>query len=120
VAHDRGPVLVTVEYHISADERPAFLALMQQLGRVRRRDGAVVWGVAEDVATPGVHLEYFVTPAWLEHLRQHERVTAEDRGLQQQIRALHGGERAPVVRHFVGGDAGAGGLAHAPHAHHDI
>lgn len=89
---------------------------MTQLGSARRRDGAVVWGVAEDAATPGVQLEYFIVASWLEHLRQHERVTGDDRQLQEQIRALHQGERAPLVRHFVGG----GGAAVPPHTHSDI
>ncbi|WP_017168642.1 MFS transporter, partial [Xanthomonas phaseoli] len=114
--HDRGPVLVTVEYRIAAEARVMFLQLMTQLGNARRRDGAVVWGIAEDAATPGVQLEYFLVASWLEHLRQHERVTGDDRQLQEQIRALHHGERAPVVRHFVGG----GGAALPPHAHSDI
>jgi MFS family permease len=116
VTHDRGPVLVTVEYHIDDGDRAAFHRLLGELGRTRRRDGAVIWGVAEDVATPGVHLEYFVTPSWIEHLRQHERVTAEDRALQDKVRALHRNEHAPIVRHFVGGSGALTGL-HPGHDH---
>ena len=116
VTHDRGPVLVTVEYHIDDADRAAFHALLGELGRTRRRDGAVIWGVAEDVATPGIHLEYFVTPSWIEHLRQHERVTAEDRTLQDKVRALHRNEHAPIVRHFVGGSGALKGLQHG-HEH---
>lgn len=118
VAHDRGPVLVTVEYRIDAADRVAFHACMRLLGRVRRRDGAVLWGVAEDVASPGVHLEYFVTASWLEHLRQHERITADDKAVQEQLRTLHRGERHPVVRHFVGGSDALDGAV--PHTHSDI
>ena len=114
VSHDRGPVLVTVEYRIADADRATFHALMGELGRTRRRDGAVLWGVAEDVATPGIHLEYFVTSSWVEHLRQHERVTAEDRDHQQKVRALHRGEHAPIVRHFVGGH---GALPTFKHSH---
>ncbi len=117
VAHDRGPVLVTVEYRIDAADRAAFHDCMQVLGRIRRRDGAVVWGVAEDVATPGVHLEYFVAASWLEHLRQHERITGDDRQVQMQLRELHRGERHPLVRHFVGLEAVPSTV---PHAHSDI
>lgn len=113
VSHDRGPVLVTVEYRIADADRAAFHALMGELGRTRRRDGAVLWGVAEDVATPGIHLEYFVTSSWVEHLRQHERVTAEDRDHQQRVRALHRGEHAPIVRHFVGGHGTLPTLKHS-------
>lgn len=116
VTHDRGPVLVTVEYHIDDADRAAFHALLGELGRTRRRDGAVIWGVAEDVATPGIHLEYFVTPSWIEHLRQHERVTAEDRILQEKVRALHRNEHAPIVRHFVGGTGALKALQHG-HEH---
>lgn len=112
VSHDRGPVLVTVEYRIADADRAAFHVLMGELGRTRRRDGAVLWGVAEDVATPGIHLEYFVTSSWVEHLRQHERVTAEDRDHQQKVRALHRGEHAPIVRHFVGGHGALPTLKH--------
>ncbi len=113
VSHDRGPVLVTVEYRIADADRAAFHVLMGELGRTRRRDGAVLWGVAEDVATPGIHLEYFVTSSWVEHLRQHERVTAEDRDHQQKVRALHRGEHAPIVRHFVGGHGALPTLKHS-------
>ena len=119
VTHDRGPVLVTVEYHIDDADRAAFHRLLGELGRTRRRDGAVIWGVAEDVATPGVHMEYFVTSSWIEHLRQHERVTAEDRALQGQVRALHRNEHAPIVRHFVGG-SGALKALHGDHEHHAL
>ncbi len=119
VTHDRGPVLVTVEYHIDDADRAAFHRLLGELGRTRRRDGAVIWGVAEDVATPGVHMEYFVTSSWIEHLRQHERVTAEDRALQDRVRALHRNEHAPIVRHFVGG-SGALKALHGDHEHHAL
>jgi len=118
VAHDRGPVLVTVEYRIDAADRAAFHDCMRLLGRVRRRDGAVLWGVAEDVATPGIHLEYFVTASWLEHLRQHERITADDKAVQEKLRSLHRGERHPLVRHFVGGTDALPGAV--PPAHSDI
>ncbi len=114
VSHDRGPVLVTLEYRIDEADRAAFHKHMHQLGIIRRRDGAVVWGVVEDVASPGIHLEYFVAASWLEHLRQHERITADDKQIQEALRALHKGERAPVVRHFVGG----GDAPVTPPAHH--
>ncbi|KAG1543946.1 hypothetical protein G6F50_013933 [Rhizopus delemar] len=119
VSNDRGPVLVTIEYRIDDADRSAFQAQMRALGTIRRRDGAVVWGVVEDVATPGIHLEYFVTPSWLEHLRQHERITADDKAIQEVLRELHRGERAPVVRHFVGGHDPLP-KAGVPHHHSDI
>jgi MFS family permease len=107
IAGDRGPVLVTIEYRIALDRRDEFLRLMHALGRSRRRDGAVQWGVAEDTETPGTYLEYFLDGSWLEHLRQHERVTESERVLQDRIRQLLADPaHAPAVRHFVGGAPG--------------
>ncbi|MCP3097531.1 MFS transporter [Myxococcus sp. K15C18031901] len=102
VERDRGPVLVTVDYTIAPEGRAEFLELVARLGRTRRRDGAVQWGVVEDTARPGGFLEYFVVGSWLEHLRQHERVTHEEKALQERLTALHQAAQPPSVRHFVG------------------
>lgn len=108
IAGDRGPVLVTIEYRIALDRREEYLSLMHRLGRSRRRDGAVQWGVVEDTEAPGTYLEYFLDGSWLEHLRQHERVTETERALQERILALLADPgRRPQVRHFVGGAPGA-------------
>jgi MFS family permease len=107
VGGDRGPVLVTVEYRVDIARREEFLARMQPLGHARRRNGAVQWGVAEDSTQPGTYLEYFVDCSWHEHLRQHERVTEDERALQDAIKALlEDPTHAPVVRHFIGGAPG--------------
>jgi MFS family permease len=100
---DRGPVLVTVEYRIDAADRDAFDECVQLLGRSRRRDGAMQWGLMEDVAQPGVYLEYFFLASWHEHLHQHARVTGEERALQDRLRRLHRGDALPQVRHFLAG-----------------
>jgi hypothetical protein len=46
-------------------------------------------------SAPSVYLEYFLTASWLEHRRQHERVTNDDRQLQDSVRELHIGSSAP-------------------------
>jgi MFS family permease len=103
VESERGPVLVTIEYQVPEASRAAFLALLRELGRSRRRDGALQWGLAEDTAQPGSCMEYFIAASWLEHLRQHERVTGEEQRLQQAVRALLLPGTQPLVRHFAGG-----------------
>jgi MFS family permease len=100
VEHDRGPVLVTVEYRINADSREAFLAALERLGYQRRRDGAYAWGVFEDAAEEGRFLETFLVESWLEHLRQHRRVTNADRILQSAVHRYHLAG-TPKVTHFV-------------------
>lgn len=108
IVGDRGPVLITIEYSIALGQREEFLRLMHALGRSRRRDGAVQWGVAEDTEIPGTYLEYFLDGSWLEHLRQHERVTENERELQGRImQLLADPTHTPRVRHFVGGAPGA-------------
>jgi len=110
---DRGPVLITVEYRVALARREEFLRRLQPLGRARRRNGALQWGVAEDSTQPGLYLEYFVDDSWREHLRQHERVTEDERQLQEAIlETLADPVRRPVVRHFIGGTPGT----HAPAA----
>jgi MFS family permease len=100
VAADRGPVLVTVEYRIDPRNRAPFLRALDELARERRRDGAYAWGVFEDAAEPGRMVETFLVESWLEHLRQHERVTNVDRVLQDTVNRFHlQGE--PKVTHLI-------------------
>jgi len=101
VTHDRGPVLVTIHYDVRADQAGKFLDAIRLLGAHRRRDGAFAWGVYEDTERQNHFIESFHIESWLEHLRQHERVTDADRELQSEIRALLMADTAPTVAHYV-------------------
>lgn len=98
---DRGPVMITVEYRIDPARVAEFTDAMQGLRRIRRRDGAMSWSLYEDAAEPGLMLESFVVESWLEHLRQHERVTHADQEDQALIHAFHLGPDRPIVRHLI-------------------
>ena len=98
---ERGPVLVTVEYRIDPPRAVEFTAAMLELGRVRRRDGAMRWELFEDVAAPGRYLETFVVESWAEHLRQHERATVADRQVWERVRSFHLNESPPAVAHLL-------------------
>ena len=100
IAQDRGPVLVTVEYRIRPQNRAAFLKAIVKLEHERRRDGAYAWGVFEDAAEEGRILETFLVESWMEHLRQHERVTNADRIVQEAVRRFHV-HGDPKVTHFI-------------------
>jgi MFS family permease len=97
---DSGPVLVTIEYRVAPERRDAFLAAIGSLGQERRRDGAYSWDVFEDAAQHGRFLETFRVASWLEHLRQHQRVTDADRVVQDAIRKF-GVATEPKVTHFI-------------------
>jgi MFS family permease len=100
---DRGPVLVTVEYRIAPDKRDTFLGAIRNLGQQRQQDGAYFWDVFEDAAESGRFVETFMVSSWLEHLRQHHRVTNADRVLQDAIRGL-GAAAVPKVTHLIAAD----------------
>jgi MFS family permease len=97
---DAGPVMVTVEYKVDPKNRATFLTALQKLERERKRDGAYAWGAYQDTAAPECFVETFFVESWLEHLRQHERVTNADRILQDAIEQ-HDTKGPPKVRHFV-------------------
>jgi hypothetical protein len=99
VTSDAGPVLVTVEYRVLPAEHEPFRRAMDLLARERGRDGAYAWGLFEDVAEPGRFVETFLVESWLEHLRQHKRVTNADRLLQQHVDKLLKGP--PIVTHMI-------------------
>jgi len=104
VAADRGPVLVTVEYRVPAQNQRAFLDAMTELKRQRRRDGAYQWGIYQDAAEPERFVETFHLTSWLEHLRQHERVTEADRQDQERVAALLVPGSTPAVSHLIAPD----------------
>jgi MFS family permease len=97
---ERGPVLVTVEYRVKLQDRELFLVALAKLAAERRRDGAFDWGVFEDAAEEGRFIETFLLDSWLEHLRQHQRVTKADRSVQDEV-ARFDTRGAPKVTHFI-------------------
>ena len=100
-ADDAGPVLITVEYQVHPDDVPAFVREVHGLRKVRRRGGALSWGIYEDSASQGRFIETFVVESWLEHRRQHDRFTRNDQRIKQQVDAFHIGPDRPRVAHYV-------------------
>ena len=98
---DDGPVLVLIRDRVDPGRAEEFAATMRAMRRVRRRDGAYRWGLFEDVADPGCFVETYVVRSWAEHLRQHERFTAEDLAVRDRVRFFHVGDDPPAVSHFI-------------------
>ncbi|HEY6823028.1 MAG TPA: MFS transporter [Steroidobacteraceae bacterium] len=96
---DAGPVLVTVEYHVAAEHREAFLNAIVPLARERRRDGAYEWDIFEDSAHPERMIETWLVDSWVEHMRQHGRVTRADRAIEERVRRL--AREAPRITHYI-------------------
>ncbi len=88
IADDRGPVLVKIDYSINPNDRERFLHAIDELGEQRRRDGAFAWGVFEDMAEFGRFEETYLVESWLELMHFRERVTKEDRQIEDEIREM--------------------------------
>ncbi len=101
VEGDRGPVLVTVEYRIDPGQADQFTRAMRRIRRIRLRDGAFRWDLLNDAADPARFLEAFFVESWVEHLRQHERITVADRDTEANVRRFHVGPEPPRVTHYV-------------------
>ncbi|SFC42447.1 Predicted arabinose efflux permease, MFS family [Cupriavidus sp. OV038] len=102
IAQDRGPVMILIEYCVTAADRDAFLRAVHKLSDERLRDGAFNWGVMEDPADPELLTEWFLVESWAEHMRQHERVHHADADLQRDVTRYHTGATPPRVRHLLG------------------
>jgi predicted MFS family arabinose efflux permease len=117
IDHDRGPVLVKIEYRIDPKDGPAFVRALDELGFERRRDGAFAWGIFEDAGDVGRYEEAYLIESWLELMHLRERVTNADRVLEEEIRKmliappriefLIAGERGDEARHQSAERAGA-------------
>jgi MFS family permease len=101
VEHDRGPVLVLIEYRIARDDRLKFFECLKRLSQARLRDGAYGWGITEDAADSERIVEWFMVESWAEHLRQHHRLSNADADIQRETTQFHIGPNPPVVRHFL-------------------
>ena len=109
---EAGPVLVKIEYKIDKEGQQQqqnnksillndFLISLKDLSKIRKRDGAIQWGVYRDGTDPHIFIENFVVESWAEHLRQHERLTAADIEILDKVRSFHIGDKPPVVTHYI-------------------
>lgn len=96
-----GPVLITIEYRVDPRKDAQFRLVMDRLRRSRLRGGAFRWRLFVDASDCGRYLESFIVESWIEHLRQHERLTVADLEIEQRVRAFHCGDKPPIITHLV-------------------
>ncbi|RBP07408.1 putative MFS family arabinose efflux permease [Roseiarcus fermentans] len=104
MSDDRGPILVKVAYRIDAKDRDRFLRSIDDLGEQRRRDGAFAWGVFEDMAEIGRFEEAYLIESWLELMHFRERITNEDRAVEDEIRDML--TQPPQIEFLVAAEPG--------------
>jgi MFS family permease len=80
------PVMVSIGYRIQPGKRAEFVAAMQDVREMRRRNGAYFWQLFHDSEDPTRFVEAFMDESWVEHLRQHERASVADREIQRRAK----------------------------------
>jgi MFS family permease len=98
---DDGPVMITLEYLVDPGRRAEFESVMAQTRSARLRQGAVSWGLFEDVERPGRYVEYFACDTWADYLRRFDRFTSMDERLHAMRHAFHLGEEPPRIGRFI-------------------
>lgn len=98
---DRGPVLVTLEYEVDPAHAAAFAQAMNAVARIRRRSGAVSWGLFNDAENPRKWIEVFVDESWVEHLRHHRRVTRADVEVETAARQFLIDGISLIIKHYL-------------------
>lgn len=96
-----GPIFISVEYHVAPENVAAFRAVMRDMRRARRRDGARYWALIQDIGQPEIWTERYEAATWVDHLRQNARATVADKDIDARALALHIGPEPPKIRHFI-------------------
>ena len=103
---ESGRVITTVTYQVAAEDHQAFVQAMQEVRRIRRRDGARRWMLMQDMSEPELWIERFHSPSWVEHVRRYHRFTVSDEEIERRALAFHRGNGRPKVRHLLERPAG--------------
>jgi MFS family permease len=106
VGPESGRVITTVTYQVAPENHLAFVEAMQEVRRIRRRDGARRWMLMQDMAEPELWIERFHSPSWVEHVRRYHRFTVADQEIERRALALHRGPEPPKIRHLLERPAG--------------
>ncbi len=112
LARDHRRILETIRYEVAPGRREAFLAVMAEIRGVRRRAGAISWGLYEDIAHPDGFLEAWAVESWTDHLREQTRQSAEDRVTLARAAAFQAPDHLPTRMLAV--DPGRGTIPQQP------
>lgn len=96
-----GPVVVEIEYRVAPKDAVEFVTVINEIGRIRRRDGARAWSICQDIDALDRWVERFECPTWLDYLRWRTRPTESDQAVRTRLAQLLAGEhhaRRLVVR----------------------
>ncbi|GAB1477793.1 MFS transporter [Paracoccaceae bacterium] len=96
-----GPILVMIDWEIPPENTTAFLALMAERRRIRRRDGVPQWSLLRDLETPDIWVESYHVPTWVEYIRHNQRRTQADSLNWDRLIELHRGPEPPRIHRMI-------------------
>jgi hypothetical protein len=109
-----GPIVVTIEYRVPLEHAVAFVAVINEVGRIRRRDGARAWSITQDIDELERWVERFENPTWVDYLRWRTRPTQSDQAVRARLAPLITGQHGDV-RRFVERPTGSDPLGTPSH-----
>lgn len=92
-----GPVEVQIDYKVDPSRHQELHALMRQVARQRKRNGAIFWR-KQIIGQDGRCVETFRFASRSELSRQRGRMSVADSLLHEQLLALHTSDNPPVIR----------------------
>ncbi len=98
---DDGPVRISIDYRVPAENYAEFSRVIHKLEGVRLRGGAVRWGIYRDAADPEHLNETFIMESWLDFLRSRERMTAADQVIRESVYRLHRADDLPRITYQI-------------------
>jgi MFS family permease len=100
--HDRdGPIAVVARWEIGPDRRDEFVSAMQPVRRALKRQGALSFGLVEDVERPGQMVETFTVATWAEYQRLPGRSTVDDSHVHEALIEQFGPDLPDLIAHRV-------------------
>lgn len=103
--NNKSPVMVCIQYKVNTEHQTQFFDLMEQLKRIRLRDGGYSRGLFSVTGTRDEFMETFMVSSPAEHHRQHKRATVDDRRIDSQLNAII---RSKTVVHYLSYSADTG------------
>ncbi|ATY32249.1 MFS transporter [Sphingomonas psychrotolerans] len=109
-----GPIVITIEHRIAEANISAFLAVMSERRRIRRRDGAQHWALLRDLGDTELWIERYHVATWLDYVRHNHRRTHADDANSEALRRLRIGDGEPVVHRRIERQTGSLPASRAP------
>lgn len=98
---ENNPVLIQLEYQVKDGEMTSFIKGLKELKASRLRHGAISWLYSVDSENSNLVIEQFYDSNWESHLRHHDRVSGQDKIVQDRLHCCLERDTKPKVKHFL-------------------